>query len=244
MYYCSWWAEAAGGTLVRRLKSKKNPAISMMRDWQRHEYVSRERILHPDLFPDTKKQIHLQAITTGEPTYLSHELEPNVVLMVKDIKRNESLSARAHEELRRFVSDNALTLSREERKNGVLYYESLEVNGIHIRTGQSERGIKTRDSIVGGRYWHDEKSREVFIFGSVLHILQYGSETLIYGKWFRNISRRISDDQRAGLAIIPVTNRTNDTALNGWINVNDLLMQHHILVGNMMDRVFHIVIKI
>lgn len=255
MYVYSWYAEHLAGFFGGRLKSKKNPAFSIMSDWQRHEFLGRQRALHPEMFlEDDKKQAKFDHLRLRHPVYLSDSGE--VELKASEvIVHNVHLSPDATEELTSFLEDNQIRLAPgEERKKQVVYYRGLELNSIKIRTAASEAGIKTRDSIVCGRYYvydadgdDDDWGEERLIFGSVQHILKYGSETLVYADWFQKTCSRFTDDHREGLCVIPVRKRNRRIQrdkINGWMQVDHLLMQRHMLVGDVTDSEFYIVIKI
>lgn len=225
-----------------------------MQDWQRQSYLARQRLLKSHVFVDTKQQQRYQAKFDIHPAYLSK----NPQVEVKDSNVVQTiLTRRQAQELDIFLSDNEL-----EGDFKKVFYSSLQLNGMQVRTEKSEVGIKTRDSIVCGRnIMEDEKESWVeYFFGTVRCILQYGDEdpntgrivqygdeepiTLAYVAWFKVVSNVLGDDQLGGLAPIPVKKRSRQERSNGWINVAHLELAQHMVVGDMSDRVFYIIHKI
>ena len=148
VYLHSWWAETKCGSLVRRLHSKKNPAFSVMKDCQQQEFVARERILHPERFGITKEQIAMQNRVTNVPMYVNKT--PQIV--VKPMSRvNVLVPQVVHQELDIFASQEWNGLGDWDRTD-LKWFSAFSFNGILVRTKSSEAHLKTRDSIVCGRF--------------------------------------------------------------------------------------------
>ena len=218
-----------------------------MGDWQRQSYLARERVLKPEVFLETKQQTRYAEKFNVLPAYLSDQ--PQIVLKESNVILS-SLSLRQQQELKLFVGDNDMELNLaddDDETKHMIYYRGLEVNGVQVRTADSEVDLKTRDSIVCGRHSSEDADDDVVdevFYGTVCHILMYGDEPLVYVDWFRCIADTVTHDQLGGLAAIPVCKRTARTRSNGWINVSNLALQQHILVGDVSDSIFYIVIKI
>ena len=119
-----------------------------MQDYQRQEFVARERILRPDVFGVTLEQARLLDMVNNAPMYVNKT--PQV-----DLKPSARVDVRlppvAVEELENFVDDHLYDLG-EWHLDDLKFFHSLSLNGIAVRTKSSEATLKTRDSIVCGRF--------------------------------------------------------------------------------------------
>ena len=248
--YVSFWAETIGGRLISRVKSKKSPCVSIMRDWQRQSYLARQRVLHPEHFLETKQQTRYTNKFDTQPAYLSEHQE---ILLTESREIRSSLNLRQQRELKNFVEDHDLDPNLEPGNDAtehVVYYGAMVLNSMQVRTKESEVGLKTRDSVVCGRHCvdgdsddSDDEVRYEYFFGTVRHILEYGVEVIVYVDWFK-VFGTLGDDQLGGLAIIPVRTRSASMRSNGWIHANNLQLQQHVLVGKVTDPRFYVVVKI
>ena len=237
----SFWAESVAGQMVARMNSKKSPAMSMMKDYQRQEFLARERVLQPELFteacaPSSQHKRYMERFTS-HPLYL--DKTPRYT--VKSTSRVPvTLSASASVELKIFVTDNDLGDALRRK----VFFSDFTLNHIAIRTAESERTNKTRDSIVCGRYEIDDDEDEIF-FGQVQYILKFCDTPgiLLNVEWFQtDQDTDVTDDQRAGLD--PVKFRQRTTLTNNWIHADNLVLQKHIIVGDIRARTFRVVVLI
>ena len=239
--------------MIARLKSKKNPSVSILRDWQLQEYIARERILNPSLFLASKQ--HKRYVEKFEylPAYLNNE--PEVILHERHVIANVSLTNNEAKELKSFVVDlGIMAVEEDEEGDGLVFYDRFVLNGMSVRTEASEAQMKTMDSLVCARFTVGESDdsdedaevgrNEDLVFGHVRHILKYHDELLVCAGWFENIQGKVTDDQRAGLDKIPVQRRRRGRAFNDWVRACDLALQKHLRVGGPYDGTFSIIIKI
>ena len=129
---------------------------------------------------------------------------------------------------------------------GAEFYSQMKLNGVKITTVQSEERKGTRDSVVFGRYLiRDGRNREdleELCIGEVQHIMALGNYRLLCVEWF-TIPNELTDDQRAGLKVIPVSTRRVQDQM--WIDVGSIVIQQHVLIRpDARAGSFHVVIKI
>lgn len=246
MYYIhsSFWAETVGGMLVRRLKSKKNPAVSVMNDYLRQECLNQQRLLKPHLFGKTKAQQQAIERVTTKPLYINKFPE---VVVKRSNQVNVSLSRLQQTELKIFAKERDLDVG----STSVLeFYRSLTFNGIMVRTKDSEATLKTRDSIVCGRFHgarvDDDDSKDIpdqLIFGQVLLIAKLNDDVLCNVNWFQTKSDVVFPNERNGLEPVRVLiGRTRQ--MNDWMFASTLAFQRHIIIGELRNRnICHIICK-
>ena len=126
---------------MSRLHSKKHPALSIMKDYQRQDYIARERVLNPGIFSESKAQRRYQDTFTTHPLYL--EKQPKIAVLDTS-KVPNTLSRVAILELQNHASCYGMGLINMD---DLQLYSKFSLNGIQIRTRESEMKIATRDSI-------------------------------------------------------------------------------------------------
>ena len=97
---------------------------------------------------------------------------------------------------------------------------------------------------VYGRYTigeqYDGSALGKLYMGQVKHISVLRENTLLCVEWFK--TGDLSDEQRDGLKIIPVSIMEQDQM---WIDAADVVVQQHILLQpDVKSKSFHVVIKI
>jgi hypothetical protein len=239
---------------VRRLHSGKNPAFSIMQDYQRQEYISRERILHPELFPPTKEQMRCLSRFNNIPAYIDRM--PRVSVKKSCLLNSIRSSKVSIVELKIYARDNDIKTDLSEVK----WYSEIELNCIRVRTESVEDKNKTRDSIICGRFRseddeydsdlddEDSDQEDIFVFGQVRYIIRWEDRTLLNVNWFTTERDEVSEDQRNGLEPIRVREgRKRGQGMNDWIDVDHLVIQEHMVIDvERADnvKVFHLVIRI
>ena len=213
-----------------------------MQDYQRQEFVARERILRPDVFGVTLEQARLLDMVSNAPMYINKtpqvDLKPSarVDVYLPDV---------AIEELENFVGDHLTDLGDWDLDD-LKFFHSLSLNGIAVRTKSSEATLKTRDSIVCGRFpeFDDTLSMssdsnddcldntDQMVFGQVLYIAVLGGVCLCNVDWFQSIPEVVTQDQRNGCDIVKVyVGRKRNNLMNNWIRADCLSFQQHVVIG-------------
>ena len=215
-----------------------------MSDFLRQEFLARQRILYPHLFPSSSKQQRYQESFSRHPKYLSTgaaELE------FKDSREMKSPPVMTQQELRLFgqylrFNGSRATINFEDWK----FYTSVQSNCVTIRTQASEVRIKTRDSIVCCKFHVPSPVMSRYYFGVVKHIARNkldGAEALVCVRWFKNLNPDgcVSEDQRAGLEVVPCGEMRQDQM---WTEVSCLELQNHVVVGDVNNRHEHFLVAV
>ena len=124
----------------------------------------------------------------------------------------------------------------------------MTLNGILVKTKDSEATLKTVDSIVCGRFRpmstssdssdsdDDMENTDELYFGQVQYIVQLDEVILCNVDWFKSHRDEITQDQRNGLSVVRVTiGRNRANLMNNWIKAEQLSFQQHVLIGEVKN---------
>ena len=211
----------------------------MMKDANERVLVARMRTLHPEVFPtQSRVGARYAELLKGNPAYRS---PTSVVAMHdKDVVHGEV----TEEEVEQWVTflqenyEDAMDVEDDllEQK----FYSKTKVNGVDVRTAVSDKRIRTRDSIVCGRY--DVGDEPVFYLGEVRHIVCWRENTILCVEWFDSVNLCGQDEFLAGLQLIPVHTKAVQDQM--WIDVGSLIIQQHIVVRpDLSSEDFHVFIR-
>ena len=211
----------------------------MMKDANEQALVARIRTLNPSVFPTQSRVTARYAeLLKGNPAYLSPT--PVTTLEQKDVVHGE-VTAKEIELWVTFLQQNYDDgMDFEDDLLEQTFYSKTRVNGVDVRTAVSETRIRTRDSIVCGRYDVDEEP--VFFLGEVRHIVSYRDTVLFCVEWFDSENIYGQDERLNGLQMIPVCIAAAQDQM--WIDVGSLIIQQHIVVRpNPSSDSFHVFIR-
>lgn len=216
----------------------------MMSDYRERAYISRMRIIHREHFPCRRSNQRYSQIFVDNPDYLAREVR--CVLLEKDIV-STSLSEDEMKLLTSYMAGKGNPISVGDVDLGAEFYSHIKLNGVKISTVHHEERKGTCDSVVFGRYLITDhgglrEDVEELCIGEVQHVMVIGSHQLLCVEWF-NITRVITDDQRAGLEVIPVSIKREQDQM--WIDVGSIVIQQHVLIRpDKRAGSFHAIIKI
>ena len=213
-----------------------------MQDYQRQEYVARERVLHPEVFGVTKEQSQLMERVNNAPMYVNKTPQ---VIVKSSSQIKGSVDTLARTELKIFMREQGM---RNIQTYKLKLYSTMTLNGILVRTKDSEATLKTVDSIVCGRFRpmstssdssdsdDDLENTDELYFGQVQYIVQLDEVILCNVDWFKSHRDEITQDQRNGLSVVRVTiGRNRANLMNNWINAEHLSFQQHVLIGEVKN---------
>jgi hypothetical protein len=162
-----------------------------------------------------------------------------------------------NDSLNRRERDNLLAWKNVENKRvcNTSFLRSISLNGILVRVQHSETHIKTCDSIICARFeldsdesdgMNDDDLDERFWFGTVQHLLCYGSgnpqEVAVCVKWCTH--ENPNADARAGLVPVEIHDMPVREQGQCWVRPDQLVVQQHYKIPSVNGHPEYICIKI
>ena len=233
LYIChvfvfSFYTESAAGRLVSRIASKRHREISLMRDYQFEDFVGRERALNVTDGKDPQSSVtwRYRERIQRNPLYTSNtaHISTGRVLVEPD-----AMSPRELDQLTDWAQSEGVVVRRSE------FLESIKLNGIKIRTEDSEAKLTTCDSIICVRFVRgtdvelsdSDGDEEEFWFGVVVRLLRFDSATdvAVCVRWYLHLNP--DADARAGLAPVAVQSMRLCDQGQCWVRPDQLVLQQH-----------------
>ena len=151
MVISSFWSETYAGWVVHRLKNRKNPGISIMRDYQRVDFIERMRAMHPDIFRHSEEYVANEEKIVSVPAYLTDECIVHFTSKATALE----LDARASSALDTYLSENAL----EAKSSALESLSSVRLGSRQIHTMRSEEDLLSSDSVICARFLEGKEER-------------------------------------------------------------------------------------